>query len=107
MTKDQRSRLSLEAQQRPCRMAGHLSSPCASAPLRETSSSRLSPAHRLNLAQAYAAKGDIKAAERHVAATYSENPDLKDGYARIGWQFFVLPRAGRCYSMRVVNRLGK
>ncbi len=49
---------------------------------------RLSPAMRLNLAQAYAAKGDLETAEKHVAAAYAEKPDLKDGYARCAWQYY-------------------
>ncbi len=46
---------------------------------------RLSPAHRLNFAQAYAAKGDLASAESLVESAYAEKPDLNDGYARVGW----------------------
>ncbi len=53
---------------------------------------RLSPAMLLNLAQAYAAKGDLAAAERQVAAAYAESPDVKDGYARCGWQYFAVKK---------------
>jgi tetratricopeptide (TPR) repeat protein len=49
---------------------------------------RLSPAWRLNYAQALAAKGDLDKAEAQVALAYAEKPDLKDGYARIGWQYY-------------------
>jgi tetratricopeptide (TPR) repeat protein len=49
---------------------------------------RLSPAWRLNYAQALAAQGDLDKAEAQVEAAYAENPALKDGYARIGWQAY-------------------
>ena len=50
--------------------------------------SRLSPAWRLNYAQALAVTGDIDHAEKQVAMAYAENPALKDGYSRIGWALY-------------------
>ncbi len=37
---------------------------------------------------AYAVKSDLETAEKHVAAAYSDKPDLKDGYARCAWQYY-------------------
>ena len=48
--------------------------------------SRPSPQWRLNLAQAYAAKGELDKAEPLVKQAYAEDPSVKDGYAKIGWQ---------------------
>ncbi len=65
---------------------------------------RLSPAHRLNLAVAYAAKGDLETAEQHVAAAYAEKPDLKDGWARVGWTAFASKPEERIKSLPYLEK---
>jgi tetratricopeptide (TPR) repeat protein len=54
----------------------------------DQNSNKLSPAWMLNLAQAYAAIGEIKKAFGLVEKAYLINPNLKDGYARCAWQLF-------------------
>ena len=54
----------------------------------DQNNNRLSPAWMLNLAQAYAAIGEIEKAFGLVEKAYLINPNLKDGYARCAWQFF-------------------
>ncbi len=49
---------------------------------------RILPAWRIHLAQAYAATGDIDKAKKEVEFAYSDSPNLKDGYSRIGWQTY-------------------
>jgi tetratricopeptide (TPR) repeat protein len=50
--------------------------------------SRLSPAWHLNLAQVYAAKGELEKTAEQIETAYAADPNLKDGYARIGWSIF-------------------
>ncbi|OGV69560.1 MAG: hypothetical protein A2283_02020 [Lentisphaerae bacterium RIFOXYA12_FULL_48_11] len=56
--------------------------------LLDDTANRLSPGQRLNFAQALSAQGDIATAEKHVETAYTADPNLKDGYARIGWQAY-------------------
>ncbi len=53
---------------------------------------------------AYAAKGDLETAEKHVAAAYAEKPDLKDGYARIGWTAFGTKPEERLKAMPYLEK---
>lgn len=59
---------------------------------RDEKHNRLSPAWRLFLAQAYAAKGDIDTAEKHVKTAYGSNSNIKDGYAGLAWYKHFFPK---------------
>lgn len=48
-------------------------------------SNRLTPHWRINLAETYGRSSDYDAAENMIEQAYHKNPDLKDGYARLGW----------------------
>lgn len=54
---------------------------------------RLSPGWMLNLAQAYAAKGDLSYAASVVEKAYAGDDSLRDGYARCAWLYFDPKRA--------------
>jgi hypothetical protein len=49
---------------------------------------RLSPAWHLNLAQAWAAQGELDKAAEIVATAYAADPLLKDTYAAVAWRQF-------------------
>lgn len=50
---------------------------------------RLSPAMRLNLAQAYAAKGDLAAAEQQFKTARAEMPAIQSAFSHIAWTRYV------------------
>ena len=52
---------------------------------RDWESKRLSPGWQVNFAQMVGRKGEFSRAMELIDKAYSANPDLKDGYARLGW----------------------
>ena len=52
---------------------------------KDESLNRQNPAWSINLALLYGRQGDFDQAERLIEKAYAQNPDLKDGYSRLGW----------------------
>jgi len=52
---------------------------------RDLATGRVSPGWQVNIAQLYGRTGDPAQAETLITQAYNQNPQLKDGFARLGW----------------------
>ena len=54
---------------------------------RDLEEDRISPGWQVHLAQMYGKKGDFERAVELIEQAYEQNTEIKDGFARLGWNY--------------------